>query len=71
MNRRYEVTIHDPYSDRVDVVMVWGPDEGSAVSSAQDLIDYRDKRNVSGGKVLVRVVGNQPIDGDIMLREDP
>jgi hypothetical protein len=70
MNRRYEVTIHDPESDQVDTVYVWSPSEAAAIATAQDLIDYRDKRNVTAGKAIVRIVGDTPLLGDTILKEE-
>lgn len=70
MNRRYEVTIHDPEEDQVDIVFVWSPSEAAAIATAQDLIDYRDKRNVTGGTTAVRIVGDRPLPGDTILADE-
>lgn len=70
MNRRYEVTIEDRKSMLVDVLTVWAPTEAVAISVAKDTIDYRDHRNVAHARTLVRVVGDKPEDGDIVLKDE-
>jgi hypothetical protein len=70
VNRRYEVTIEDRESMLVDVLTVLAPTEAIAIGVAKDTIDYRDRRNVGYARTSVRVVGDKPQHGDIVLKDE-